>query len=386
MVTINSLRADRAEAMPFFEKFADENVRFSNMYATSGWMMPANGSVFTGLYPKGHGATHINKALDANSVTLAKVLKGNGYMTAGFCCNPRLSSSYGFAQGFDYYDDFTVDVILGNMAFDGEKVDINKNRTNDIINDCARGWLGKNYDKKFFMFVHYYDCHWDYLPTEKYRKQFCGDYDGEITGREIAREPLYSNPPSERDIEQIVNLYNAEVRQSDDDLKELMDYVSELGLMDNTVVLVLGDHGEQFYEHGHTSHHGVYEELVRVPMAMAVTEVNEPVDVSCIVSSVDILPSVLDYLGVEFDGKVDGYSFKDVVDGNSAKVRDYAFVEYTGGAMEDCFAVISNDGYKYYETSDGFKAVYDLKNDGLEQRPIEDANFVDAVKDWLVGK
>ncbi|MCX5637743.1 MAG: sulfatase, partial [Planctomycetota bacterium] len=261
LITISTLRADHVSCLgykkdttPNLDAFARENVLFRNAFATSSWMMPAHGSIFTSLYPSVHGATHIDKKLADEHCTLAEILKDNGYYCVGFCCNPRLDEEHGFAQGFDFYDDYTVSMILHSLALGNEEdFDINRQRTNALINDAAIGWLQNNTHKPFFIFVHYYDNHWDYLPPPSYRDLYDPKYVGPIGGTEIAREPLFSNPPSDRDIEHIVALYDGEVKQTDNDLGEMLKVLKEKGLLANSIVIIMGDHGEQFYEHGHTS-------------------------------------------------------------------------------------------------------------------------------------
>ncbi|MHC4645620.1 MAG: sulfatase [Planctomycetota bacterium] len=274
LITLSTLRADHLgsfgyerDTTPNFDAFAAQTVLFRNAFAVSSWMMPAHGSIFTSLYPSIHGATHIDKALRDEPRTLAEILGESGYYCIGFCCGPRLDQEYGFARGFDLYDDYTVSVMLDSMVFgDGQTTDINRCRTNNLINDAAIRWLQNNTHKPFFMFVHYYDNHWDYLPPAPYNKLYDPDYQGPIDGTQIAREPLYSNPPDKPDIQHIVALYDGEVRQTDKDLGEMLEFLKERGLYENSIIIVMGDHGEQFYEHGHTSHHGLFEELTHIPL------------------------------------------------------------------------------------------------------------------------
>ena len=123
LITISSLRADHVglfgyhrDTTPRLDAFGRENILFTNAFAASGWMMPAYGSIFTSLYPHEHGATHIDLKLHHQNLTLAEILKQNGYYCAGFCCNPRLDQNHGFAQGFDFYDDYSVSLTLQTLS------------------------------------------------------------------------------------------------------------------------------------------------------------------------------------------------------------------------------------------------------------------------------
>jgi len=378
LITISTLRADHVSCLgyerdttPSFDAFSEENVLFRNAFATSGWMMPAHGSIFTSLYPSLHGATHINKSLGDEHYTLAEILRDNGYYCVGFCCNPRLDQEHGFAQGFDIYDDYSVSMILHSLAFGNEGTfDINKQRTNALINDAAIRWLQSNTNKPFFMFIHYYDNHWDYLPPSPYYDLYDPDYDGPIDGTEIAREPLFSNPPDEKDIQHIIALYDGEVKQTDNDLGEMLKVLKDRGILDNSIVIILGDHGEQFYEHGHTSHHGVYEELIHIPLAVSIpgTQAKGKI-IDSLVSQVDILPTILDYLQIPVPDTCQGKSFKPVIEGQVGAVNEFVFAEYTGGVAPDSYAVRSAR-YKYYQMFGSEPFVYDLVKDSKEQNKI----------------
>lgn len=387
LITINSLRADHVSSLgydrqttPNFDKFAADNLLFTNAFATSSWQMPAVGSIFTSLYPSDHGATHINKKLSSKVQTLAGILKENGYYTAGFGCNPRLSADYGFDKGFDFYDDYSAAMMLSSMSFGQEDaIDINKRRTNDLINDAVVRWLQNNTHRPFFLSVHYYDNHWDYLPPPPYDTLFDPDYTGDIDGTEIAREPLYSNKPSDEDVAHIIALYNGEVKQTDHDLGELIEFLKEQGRFADSVIIITGDHGEQFYEHGHTSHHGLFDELIRVPLAISAADINEPNIIDSFVSGVDIMPTILDYTQIAVPAQCKGQSLRAAIENKPEAKRDFVFVEYTGGAVPDSFAV-RFERYKFIQ-EEGVLFAYDLKTDPGEQKKIPQTDFTDQMNE-----
>jgi arylsulfatase A-like enzyme len=388
LITISSLRADHVSCLgytrdttPNFDAFAGENILFRNAFATSGWMMPAHGSIFTSLYPTLHGATHIDKSLGDEHFTLAEILSDNGYHCAGFCCNPRLDREHGFAQGFDLYDDYSVSIMLESLAFgDKESVDINRQRTNALINDAAFRWLQNNTHRPFFMFIHYYDNHWDYLPPSPYSERYDPDYNGPIDGTQIAREPLFSNPPSKRDIQHIIALYDGEVKQTDNDLGEILNVLQDTGVSDNSIIIIMGDHGEQFYEHGHTSHQGIYEELIHVPLVVSIPSVRAKCKtIDSLVSQVDILPTILDYLQIPAPEQYSGKSLRPLIEMREKSVNEYISAEYTGGAVPDCYAVRSIR-YKYCQEAESEAFGYDLAKDSGEQKRMVLDNFPKEIK------
>jgi arylsulfatase A-like enzyme len=383
LITISSLRADHVGSLgyhrdttPHFDAFARAGVLFTHAFASSGWTMPAHGSLFTSLHPSEHGATHISKSLKQDATTLAEVLKENGYCCAAFCGGPNLNREHGFAQGFDLYDDYSVPLLLESLQFgEGSATDINTCRTNGLINDAAIAWLTNNTQAPFFLFVHYYDNHWDYLPPPRFKELYDPNYKGPISGRGVAREPLFSNRPPDRDVEHLIALYDGEIRQTDEDLGDLLTALKGRGLCETSIIIILADHGEQFYEHGHTSHHGVHDELIHVPLALSIPGL--PVAgrvIDRLVSQLDILPTVLYRLSIPAPGPVQGRSLLPLLTGDEASIRDHVFVEYTGGALPDVFATRSLT-YKCCQTSEGRVFGYDLSKDPGEQTPIDPEHF-----------
>ncbi len=386
LITVSSLRADHVSCLgyerqttPHLDKLAREHILFRNAFAASGWTMPAHGALFTSLHPSAHGATHIDRTLGEEHQTLAEILADSGYYCVGFCCGPRLDTEHGFAQGFHVFADRSVTALLEVMEYErAEAFDINRRRTNDLITDAAITWLRNNRHSLFFLFVHYYDNHWDYGPPEPYRSLYDPDYTGSLDGTQIAREPLYSNAPDERDIRHMIALYDGEIRQTDEDLGELLAALEDQGLFRNSLVIVLGDHGEEFYEHGHTSHQGIYDELIHIPLVISVPSGIRR-STEALVSQVDILPTILDYLGISAPDACRGRSLRPVIEGRADSINEFVFVEYTGGAVPDIFAVRSLS-HKCCVTARGDVFAYDLVADPEESAPIIMQDFSDRMR------
>jgi len=150
----------------------------------------------------------------------------------------------------------------------------------------------------------------------------------------------------------------------------MLDCLSKARLWENSIVIILGDHGDLFYEHGHTSHHGVYDELIHVPLVVSIPQMQASGKVvDGLVSQLDILPTILDYLEIPIPERCRGRSFRPLIEGKAETVNDFVFTEYTGGAAPDTYALRSTR-YKYCRQAGSKPFAYDLAKDPGEQNKI----------------
>ena len=193
----------------------------------------------------------------------------------------------------------------------------------------------------------------------------------------ITKEPLYSNPPEEKDVQHILALYDGEIKQTDNDLGNMLALLKEKGLFENSIIIIMGDHGEQFYDHGNTNHHGLYEELIHIPLAISIPQAQTK-EIDSLFSQMDIMPTILDYLDIEIPKQCKGKSVLPVIEGQQDSIQDYLFLEYTGGAIPDLFAARSMK-YKCLKDDQGNYFAYDLENDPEEKKKIKPQNFNDEI-------
>ena len=388
LVTISSLRSDHVGAYgyernstPNFDDFSKNSTLYTSAFATSSWQMPAHGSIITSLYPYEHNATHINNQFSDVCETLPEILSKNNYTCVGFTCNPRLKPESGFGKGFEIYDDFSVEMFLANVSMDLDYyANLNEYRTNDLVNQIAIKWLDKNKTEPFFLYLHYYDNHWDYLPPEPYYSMYDPNYKGTIDGRLVSKEPLYSDIPTKEDVHHMVALYDGEVRQTDTDLGELLKYLKINAFMGDTIVVVVSEHGEQFYEHGNTSHHGLYDELIHIPMAIHFPD-SKPARYEGLVSQVDIMPTILDAIGLEEQIPSNSKGISLIKAENGEVSRDWVYAEYLGGAIPDC-SVLRSKKYKVIKFEKRFE-IYDLQSDKHELRPLRQTEYNNEINDLI---
>lgn len=282
LVTVDTLRPDHLGAYgshtsetPAIDRLAREGVRFDAAYAAVPLTLPSHSTIFTGLLPTTHGVRDNGGfRLEPTRSTLAGVLKANGYRTSGFVSAFVLDSRWGISNGFDdYYDQFPVSV--GDLAAMARV-----QRPGGETWAHAREWLDAHGGDRFFVWLHLFDPHTPYDPPDPFRTRF-------------------EDHP-----------YDGEIAYADSIVGEAIASLRAKGLLDRTLVAVVSDHGEGLGEHGEDEHGLLaYDSTLHVPWIMrlpggqfAGTIVSQPVGL------VDLMPTLLDLLGVPVVGGLDGAS------------------------------------------------------------------------------
>ncbi|UCE48096.1 MAG: sulfatase, partial [Phycisphaerales bacterium] len=339
LIGIETLRADHVgylgydrDTTPTLDRLAHEGVSCTRTLSTSGWTLPSVMSVMTSLYPDVHRTYTYEHRLSEEITTLAEVLRANGYTTVGFVSNPVLDGRYGFSDGFDFYDDFTVSLDAGLDIFERHDAVAGVQHlacTSELVTRTAAKWLEQRPDGPFFMFVFYFDPHYDYIPPAPFDKLFDPNYDGDMDGRGIIREPRHSQRPSDRDLQHLLALYDGEIRYTDGCVAELLRVFAGSGALKNTVVVLFGDHGDEFYEHGKTAHdRTLYDEIIHVPLVLwGPGRFPLGKRIHAVSSQIDIMPTILDYLGVPYEGPIQGASLRPLIEGKAERLHDTVWAE-----------------------------------------------------------
>ena len=278
---IDTLRRDRLgcygydrPTSPGIDAFAAEATRFINSHGQSSWTKPTVASVFTGVWPPSHGAIGWRHHLAQSHETLAERLQAAGYSTAGFVTNLNASRKFSFDQGFDSFW-------------------YKRKRPATQVNDAIFDWLD-DYDRTspFFFYIHTMEPHAGYNPKEPFRSQFAPTAD-EIKPWKprwqwpIEYAPLFSD------------LYDGEVAQNDAAFAVLLDRLREIELYDDTLLIFMSDHGEEFREHGGWRHNRVlHAETLDMPLIIKFPGQREGSQSDVPASHIDILPTVLDVAGL----------------------------------------------------------------------------------------
>jgi len=326
---------------PHLDALAAEGAVMLDAYATTSWTLPSHMTLLTGQPEVVHAVEIDHLRPDPARSTLASVLQDRGYQTSGFFTGPYLDPRWGFAKGFDRYEacfgpaltDATArmkdaqerqkqaearrDFAAAKAAWEEaraaeQEVDTLSHRdvSSDTVVDRAIDAIeaANAADEPFFVFAHFFDPHYDYVPPAEH-DLFDPSYDGPIDGKEFfVNEAIskFAQTPSgrervvdERGLEHVLALYAGELRWTDSEVGRLLAKLDELGLADDTLVIVTSDHGDEFFEHGGIGHRRtLHEEVVRIPMILRMPGVVPAgARVDGLVSNVDLFGTVLELLG-----------------------------------------------------------------------------------------
>jgi len=344
--TLDTVRADHIGAYghsnaqtPNVDSLAKNGSLFQNCYTSIPITLPSHCSIFTGKYPLGHAVRdNGNFYLDPSETTLAEIMKKQGFTTFAATASYVLLSNFGLNQGFDTYDDsLKPNEILNN--FDSEI-------TADGVYDKFEKWFDKEKNNKFFAWIHFYDAHEPYSPPDEFKKKFG-------TGK------------SER--------YDAEIAYVDFYLGKIIDRLKESGLLERTLIVIAGDHGEGFGEHNEFGHSLLcYEEALRVPLIFYNPSViNQGKTITSRVNLVDIMPTILDLYGIADKGSIQGQTFKNLLAGDTEKENRTTYIESIHGKEELGWAPITGiikGNYKYLSVPE--PELYDLAADKGEKENL----------------
>ena len=199
LISLDSLRADHVgcygydrATTPALDRLAADGVRFSEAVSTSSWTLPTHLTMFTSRYQLSHGVVHDRIALSPAVPILGEIMKANGYATAGFVSAPYVAPHYGYARGMDEYVDLSADY--------GHRREARSEIVSPKLNDLAVPWLEKHKDDQFFLFVHNFDIHYDYVPPPPYDEMFDPDYDGTMDGTNFIERPDVNRRMDRRDL------------------------------------------------------------------------------------------------------------------------------------------------------------------------------------------
>lgn len=328
LITLDSLRADHLSCMgytrnttPHMDNLAKKGVMFTDAVSNGPSTPLSFPSILTSTYPLMYpDYPKISRA----RTLISELLKENGYTAAAFHSNPYLSRYYHYDRGFDVFEDFIsggereenkVSLKLKMKIKDNIKdspilfhiaqriYKFGKNakvltmgptlpyKRAENIKEKVIDWMEKNHEK-FFLWMHFMDTHHPFIPP----KEFYHYTMGELKRVEYIYGTSIATPD---DIKKIIELYDATIKYVDRIIGELFEYLRESHIWEETLIFVTADHGEEFMEHGEIGHMAkLYEELIHVPLIMKGPSLPSGIKINTPVTLMDILPTIMDYLGL----------------------------------------------------------------------------------------
>jgi arylsulfatase A-like enzyme len=316
LVTLDTTRADRMGCYggregvtPHFDGLAAEGVRFDLAIAQASVTPVSHASILTGRDPYGHGLRVMHAAdafrLPSDTPTLTTLLRDEGFATGAFLSSFTVSEHFGFANGFDHFDNGLTnpaETVMqrrapGRFAWDSKS----NQRRSDSTTERAGAWL-RSTERPFFAWVHYWDPHDHGLlpPPAVVRQWVPAGLEGDAANRAM---------------------YEAELHYVDRQFGALLDTLRDAGVYDDTIIVVVADHGQGLGDHGWWFHRILYQEQIRVPLLVKIPRETQGLVVSDLVRSIDVAPTVLELLGVEPPEGTQGRSLLPLVSGEPEEPR-----------------------------------------------------------------
>jgi arylsulfatase A-like enzyme/tetratricopeptide (TPR) repeat protein len=348
-ITLDTTRADRLGCYgytnvetPFIDKLAEKGILFEQCISPIPLTLPSHCSMMTGLYPTFHGVrVNGNTALSQQHQTMAEVFAQQGYQCGAFIAAFVLDGRWGLKQGFHHYDD----------QFDLKKykqLDLaGVQRPGNQVMDAALAWLEEQKQKPFFAWIHLYDPHTPYEPPEPYRSAY---NNGTLSG-----------------------LYDGEIAFTDTQVGRCISWLEQNGLDKSTILVIMGDHGEGLGEHGELTHgYYIYEYAIHVPFLIKTPfKQLQGIRFSLPVSTIDLYPTLLEMMGVQVPGNIQGKSLLPTIFGGESKEETYSYSESLSPNLQYGWSALHSLRTSQYKYIDAPRAeFYELSKDPKERNNL----------------
>ena len=341
LISLDTTRSDYlscygcpARTTPNIDAVAAEGFLFENVVSPAPQTLPAHSSILTGTIPPYHGVhDNIGYQLDESNVTLAEILKGAGFKTAAFISALVLDSKFGMNQGFDNYNDQFEKQIAVHGYIERKGLETSR---------LTIEWLEKNKNERFFLFLHYFDPHFNYEPPEPFASRFAP------------------------------NTYAGEIAYTDYCIGLVIQKLKDMNLYDSALIIITADHGEMLSEHGELTHgYFIYESAVKVPLIFKLPGQNKSSRIKSIAGLIDIVPTVCSLLNIETPKSVQGMDLSACFKGKNLSQKDRSIycesvipTKYNANSL---LGVVT-DRFKYIQTTR--PELYDLIEDPRETNDL----------------
>ena len=365
LYVLDALRADHVgcygyqrETTPNIDKIAKDGVIFENCFTSTTWTRPVAATILTGVYPAVHQTRTRYDMFSTNLLRIPEVLQQGGYKTAAFATMGNIASEIGFSRGFDkYYDLFREPEILKKRTkLNAAREGLLHTTEDEValpwaedIHDFLFPWLEENREENTFSFIWSIETHEPYWTPEGFRPFYGPD----IQPGEGESDDIRS--ADEQDVERLTNMYDNGIFYNDHCLGRLVQHLKDADIYDDTCIILIGDHGEAFYEHQFYAHgKAPYEELIHVPLIIKLPNNKTAGErVSGLSELVDLFPTIAHIGNVSPDHLKDtslqGYNLLSLLNGNKDSVRDYVFSDTQSLEVHSRYLSVRSDSAKYIQ-------------------------------------
>jgi len=412
LITIDSLRQDflgttvnGRSISPRIDGLANDGLQFPQAVANGSNTPSSFPSILTSTYPLMYGGY---RYLDDERPFVAGTFRNAGFETVAYHSNPHLGPDMNYDQGFERFNDqgssddrSEIGILNRTKNAVEQRIDRDSvlygvlrrawhifSLTTDTaayadaeeISESATAWIDeRDADRPFFTWLHYMDVHYPFMPPEEHLEALNIDPPSK---RRIAKlNGLMHEEPdqiTDTDREQLLDLYRAEIHYADAQIGRVLDRLESAKELENTLVVVTGDHGEAFGEHGRYGHHPfLYDELLRVPLVMNGPGIEAGKTVDEQVSLVDIGPTLYNLIGIDIPDTVQGESLVPLIDPDSGKQNERIALSTALGG--ETLATRTSKWKCFWRVRDEQVELYDLENDPEETRDVSE-QYPDVVE------
>lgn len=401
LITIDTLRADRLNSFgnqriftPTIDNLEREGTTFTNTYSQAPTTFPSHTSILTSTYPHTHGVRS-NGVYNINHdrVTfLSTIFKNSGYTTAAIVSMDDLIVNTTNYKGFDFYDDVR-----------GKQASVRAERGSEETNKVALKWLSENYNKIFFLWLHYFDPHTPYEPKEPFNKLYepwdptkRGDYN--IPLERILSLYIINNSSNP---DYYLSQYDGEITHNDRSIGEVVRFLKEKDIFDNTLIVVTSDHGDSFGEHDkiYFDHMWLlYDPFIHIPLIFKYPkdfQANKRI-IDTPIESIDIAPTILDICKIGIPQKFEGKSLVSLIKGDERMPKDHLFYENAipkaivkdkiFGISDGTWQLIYAPNFEKYSFQMVSRELYNLIDDPSQMNNLVGSNKEVENKLWIALK
>ena len=314
LISLDTTRADHLGFLgnptvrtPHLDALAEKSVVFTDHMTVVPTTLASHASLFTGKYPHNHGTPRNGFTVNDGNMTLAEMLNDAGFHTAGFIGSFALDSRFGISQGFDHYDE-SFSILVGDGGVDQNQ------RSAAEVTDAVITYLdGVDPAERLFLFAHYFDPHRPYAPPPPYNTMYDPKGSDALPSiDDILGDQKMPVDDKRKLLRRHEFAYAGEISYMDHHIGRLLDYLENKGILENSLVVVTSDHGENFTAHPMFFNHGfsVFQTTMRAAFVLYTPQWSAGFEHDDLTASIDILPTLLDLLELPLPTGVDGQTIE----------------------------------------------------------------------------